>query len=115
MGNTANKLSQTPVKGSIGNGTGDHRKWFAKRKHRHIRVRSLTECDPCRIGERPGRMAVVVFQIRPGMCSRLVTELPDWCSIGDFEAEDMPSLGRSRPVKSIMLLRSSSAPTMISW
>jgi hypothetical protein len=34
-------------------------------------------------------MAVVVFQIRPGMRSRLVTELPDWCSIGDFKAKDM--------------------------
>jgi hypothetical protein len=35
-------------------------------------------------------MAVVVFRIRPGMRSRLVTELPDWwCSIGDFKAKDM--------------------------
>jgi len=89
MGNTASNLSQAPLKGSVSNATEDDRKWFAKHKRRHVRVRPLAECDPCGIGERRDRMAVVVFQIRPGMRSRLVTELPDWCSIGDFKAEDM--------------------------
>jgi hypothetical protein len=89
MGNTANNLSKAPLKGSASSATEDDRKWFAKHKRRHIRVRTRAKCEPCGIGERRDRMAVVVFEIRPGMRSRLVTELPGWCSIGDFKAEDM--------------------------
>jgi hypothetical protein len=45
MGSSVNNLSKAPLKGSASSATEDDRKWIAKHKRRHIRVRPLAECE----------------------------------------------------------------------